>query len=99
MNACVRLSGLHLHSVFAQGIEQVNSVINNVVAKMPHYLTLHHVVHIITTVSEEVNKNCYYLNEERESKRMTLIMTLCIAYYLVQWQPNSIMNCLLNLQI
>jgi hypothetical protein len=91
VNACDRLSGLHLHSVLAQGIEQVNSVVNNSAAKIPSYWTLHNVVHMVTTVSEKINKNCYHLGEkrERESKRMTLVMTPCAAYYLVQWQTDS----------
>jgi hypothetical protein len=52
-----------------QGIEQVNSVVNNFVSKMPYYWILHHVVPMLTTVPEKVNISCYYLSEERESKK------------------------------
>jgi len=34
VNACDRLSAVHLYIVFAQGIEQFNSVVNNFVAKI-----------------------------------------------------------------
>jgi len=40
---------------------------------------------MVTTVSEKVNKNGYYLSEER----ITLVMTPFTAYYLVQSQPKS----------